>query len=304
MCPRTTETTCSLNMLTEVSTCSLQNSDKQTGPSATRFMDICPTMSHEVSNLEKNLFETGELSEKPSTPTAAMTWLLEESTLISQYTYNTYAYFPGPYSANRLNQLKQLTEATKFSELLTMFEERNLMKDFMRDGTISLDSIPVCALLLDVARYYRVKDTHSMWYDDIPKSFWHCVKVVAGGPALCFFSSPGGRGIKSFNPIDNKINFVVPCNTTLLNVKGENPKQIFPSVFKDVIEEIGNSSHEKYQEYVVSVDGKGLGYDFRGDSFGDVNCWGFEGEPTLAGCKMGCLQKRSTFHSKFVSECR
>ena len=30
------------------------------------------------------------------------------------------------------------------------------------------------------------------------------------------------------------------------------------------------------------MDGKGLGYGFRGDSFGDVNCWGFEGEPTLA----------------------
>ena len=63
---------------------------------------------------------------------------------------------------------------TKFNELLMMFEERNLMKDFialldfMRDGTISLDSIPVRALL-DVARYYRVKDTHSMWYGDIPK---------------------------------------------------------------------------------------------------------------------------------------
>ena len=140
----------------------------------------------------------------------------------------------------------------------------------MRDGTISLDSILVCALL-DVARYYRVKDTHSMWYD-IPKSFWHCIKVVAGGPALHLFSGPGGRGIKSFNPRNNKINFAVPCDTTLLNVKGKNHKQIFPSVFKDVIEHIDNSSHKKYQEYVVVVDGKCLAYGFRGDSFGDVNC--------------------------------
>ena len=84
------------------------------------------------------------------------------------------------------------------------------------------------------------KDTHSMWYDDIPKSFWHCVKVVAGGPALCLFRGPGGRGIKSFNPRENKINFAVLCDTTLLNVKGSNHKQIFPSVFEDVIEHIGN----------------------------------------------------------------
>ena len=131
MCPRTTETTCSLNMLTEASTCSLQNSDKQTGPSATQFMDICQTMSHEVSNLENNKFETSKLSENPSTPTAAMTQLLEESTSISQYMHNTQAYFPGPYSTSQLNQLKQLTEATKFSELLTMFKERNLTKNFI-----------------------------------------------------------------------------------------------------------------------------------------------------------------------------
>ena len=39
--------------------------------------------------------------------------------------------FPRPYSANRLNQLKKLTDVTKFSELLMMFEERNLMKDFI-----------------------------------------------------------------------------------------------------------------------------------------------------------------------------
>ena len=196
-------------------------------------MDTCQTMSHEVANLE-NEFETYKISENLSTPTAVTTQKLEETTSNSQYHhFNTQAYFPRPHSANWLNLLKQLTDVTKFSELLTMFEERNLTKDFialldfMRDGTISLDSILVCALL-DVARYYRLKDTRSMWYDDIPKSFWHCVKVVAGGPALCLFSGPGGRGIKSFNPRDNKINFAVPCDTTLLNVKGENHKQIFP----------------------------------------------------------------------------
>ena len=250
-------------------------------------MDTCQTLSHEVANLE-NEFETCKISENPSTPTAVTTQQFEETTSNSSYHhFKTQAYFPRPCSANQLNQLKQLTDVTKFSELLMMFEERNLMKDFialldfMQDGTISLDSIPVHALL-DVARYYRVKNTHSMWYDDIPKSFWHSVKVVAGGPALHLFSGQGGRGIKSFNIRDNKINFAVPCDTTLLNVKGENHKQIFPSVFKDVIEHIGNSLHEKYQEYAVGVDGKCLAYGFRSDSFGDVDCWGFEGELTLA----------------------
>ena len=178
-----------------------------------------------------------------------------------------------------------------------MFEERNLTKDFialldfMRDGTISLDSISVHALL-DVARYYRVKDIRSMWYDDIPKSFWHCVKVVADGPALHLFSGPGGRGIKSFNPRDNKINFAVPCDTTLLNVKGENHKQIFPSVFKDVIEQIGNSSHKKYQEYVVGVDGKCLAYGFRGDFFGDGD---LKENPHLQKSRMSSKHKYISF---------
>ena len=102
-------------------------------------------------------------SENPSTPIAVTTQQLEETTSINQYHhFNTQAYFPRPCSVNQLNQLKQLTEVTKFNELLMMFEKRNIIKDFialldfMRDGTISLDSIPVHALL-DVARYYRVK---------------------------------------------------------------------------------------------------------------------------------------------------
>ena len=94
-------------------------------------MHTCQTMSHEVANLE-NEFETCEISENPSTPTAVSTQQLEETTSNTQYHhFNTQAYFPAPYSANRLNQLKQLTDATKFSELLTIFEERNLMKDFI-----------------------------------------------------------------------------------------------------------------------------------------------------------------------------
>ena len=118
---------------------------------------------------------------------------------------------------------------------------------------------------------------------------------MAGGPALCLFSGSSGRGIKSFNPRDNKINFAVPCDTTLLNVKGKNHKQIFPSVSEDVIEHIGNSSHRKYQEY-VGVDGKCLTYGFRGDSFGDVDCWGFEGEPILA-------EKQDVFKAHFIQTC-
>ena len=78
----------------EGSTCSLQNSHIQTEPSATKFMDTCQTISHEVANLE-NEFETCEISENPSTPTALTTQQLEETTLINQYHhFNTQAYFP------------------------------------------------------------------------------------------------------------------------------------------------------------------------------------------------------------------
>ena len=57
-------------------------------------MDTCQTMSHEVANLE-NEFETCEISENPSTPTAVTSRQLEETTSISQYNhFNTQAYFP------------------------------------------------------------------------------------------------------------------------------------------------------------------------------------------------------------------
>ena len=45
-------------------------------------MDTCQAMSHEVANLE-NEFETCEISENPSTPTAVTTQQLEETISIS-----------------------------------------------------------------------------------------------------------------------------------------------------------------------------------------------------------------------------
>ena len=51
-------------------------------------MDTCQTMSHKVANLE-NEFETCEISENPSTPTAVTTQQLEETTSNSQYHHFT-----------------------------------------------------------------------------------------------------------------------------------------------------------------------------------------------------------------------
>ena len=75
-------------------TCSLQNSHVQTEPFATTFMDTHQIMSHEVAYLE-NEFETCEISENPSTPTAVTTQQLEETTSNSQcHHFTTQAYFP------------------------------------------------------------------------------------------------------------------------------------------------------------------------------------------------------------------
>ena len=71
----------------------MQKSHIKTEPSATKFMDTCQTMSHEVANLE-NEFETRKISENLSTPTAVTTQQLEETTSNSQYhPFNTQAYF-------------------------------------------------------------------------------------------------------------------------------------------------------------------------------------------------------------------
>ena len=120
-----------------------------------------------------------------------------------------------------------------------------------------------------------------MVYLPITIDFWHVVLKCLGGPALHLFSGPCGRGIKTFNPKDYKINFAVPSWYTLQSRTKDIPKLIFPSIFQDVLSTLEVLQHANNLQYVLSYDGKNVSQGFRGVNFGDIDLWGCEGPPSL-----------------------
>ena len=96
---------------------------------------------------------------------------------------------------------------------------------------ISPDIVPFRALL-DIAHFYNLSDTCSMWYNPIMKEFWHAVFKCLGGPALCLFSGPRGTGQAVLDSKLCKINFAVPSLSMLEQLHTATPKLIFPSILK------------------------------------------------------------------------
>ena len=95
------------------------------------------------------------------------------------------------------------------------------------------------------------------------------------------FSGPRGRGIKTFNPKDCKINFAVPNWYTLQSRKKVFPKLIFPSIFQDALSTLEELQHANNLQYVLLYDEKNVSQGFKGTNLGDVDLWGFEGPPSL-----------------------
>ena len=103
-----------------------------------------------------------------------------------------------------------------------------------------------------------------MTYSQQSMDFWLCVLKLLGGPSLRFFSGPKGSGEINYDPNMCKINFAVPSLSTLLRQNTDIPKQIMPSVFTDIIENISLKQNLSCNEYILSYDGKGVAQGFRG----------------------------------------
>ena len=134
---------------------------------------------------------------------------------------------------------------------------------------------------LDFARFRNLKDTRNMTYLQQSMDFWLWVLKLLGGPSLRLFSGPKGSGETNYDPNMCRINFAVPSLSTLLRQNTDIPKQIMPSDFMDIIENISLKQNLSCNEYILSYDGKGVAQGFRGPNFGDISLWGLEGPPTL-----------------------
>ena len=140
-----------------------------------------------------------------------------------------------------------------------------------------------------------------MTYSQQSMDFWLCVLKLLGGPSLRLFSGPKGSRETNYDPNQCKINFAVPSLSTLLRQNTDIPKQIMPSVFTDIIENISLKQNLSCNEYILSYDGKGVAQGFRGPNLGDISLWGLKGPPTLEE-EQKCLDEELKFSHNLVTD--
>ena len=139
-------------------------------------------------------------------------------------------------------------------------------------------------LFLNVIEWYSAPNTSEMRYiHDETKQFWEVGYRLFKGKFLRFMAGPRGLGqIVTGNQekgkcsaVDSNINFAVPFLQTLSKNK---LCPIFPGIFDDSI----TSLSERLPSNIIKIgiDGKKIARG-KGDKIGDIDCWGFEREPTL-----------------------
>ena len=123
------------------------------------------------------------------------------------------------------------------SQALSNLELHSLKQDFtnlvtcLANGSINPRDQPILSAL-DFAHFQNLKDTRNM------NTVYGFLALRLEGPSLRLFSGPKGSGGTNDDPNMCKINFAVPSLSTLLRQNTDIPKQIMPSVFTDIIENI------------------------------------------------------------------
>ena len=199
---------------------------------------------------------------------------------------------------------KILTSENLWAEIIPKMYESKTLKDFMllieglRNGSIPMDNI-VFLLMLERARFGSLENTCSMRYRDVTKLFWLVVYRLCKSSGLKFFSGAKNWGQvvskeseKSFyRGSKAKINFAVPDEKMLRDLRNELPKVIPPGIINKSIGLLKNQ-----RDVILMADGKllsrGLGDNFRGD----VNLFGHESNPNIAQLQMDLMN-----HLNFIS---
>ena len=232
---------------------------------------------------------------------------------VSENDSNSSNYDTNEYEAATDNQKREqytdvcksyLTSEDLWGELIPKMYESNTLKDFilliegLRNGSIPMDNI-VFLLMLERAKFGSLQNTCSMRYRDVTKLFWLVVYRLCKSTGLKFFSGAKNWGQvvskeseKSFYKGSKaKINFAVPDEKMLRDLKSELPKVIPPGIINKSIGLLRNQ-----RDIILMADGKllsrGLGDNFRGD----VNLFGHESNPNIAELQMDLMN-----HLNFIT---
>ena len=144
----------------------------------------------------------------------------------------------------------------------------------------------------------------SMRYRDVTKTFWSIVYRLCKGSGLKFFGGEKNWGqvvrkhsIKSrYSPDLSKVNFAVPDEKILRDMKKVLPKIIPPGKIRKTIDMIAGK-----KDLVLMADGKLVTKGLRNEFSGDVDLFGHETEPNISELKK-FLEKQLDFICNVVEK--
>ena len=173
--------------------------------------------------------------------------------------------------------VKSLKDCGKYEDYISF-------NQLISKGKFPLDNIAFL-LFLDVVRWYSLdKSTTCMRYSEPCKLFWKTGFKLFRGRFLRFMGGPKNKGHVNeaedirgnYSADDSSVNFVVPDRKILRDESKILPADK-PGIITEIIDDISRNEPEQILTYKICVDGKKI----NPSSKGEVDLWGYEGEPTL-----------------------
>ena len=160
-----------------------------------------------------------------------------------------------------------------------------LLKFFTLVANENFDFENICYLqFVNLINFLSSGNIHAMRYQTNVKHFWRLGYKMFGGRFLRFMGgfkntcqvADGSTVHAELNPLDSKINFVVPDKQVLVSQSDMNIKK--PGIMTEMLDTL--SSYLDEPEVKLCFDGKKINSGF-GQHLGDVDMWGYESSPTL-----------------------
>ena len=198
--------------------------------------------------------------------------------------------------------VEELCNAVIMTEIVDKMSESGNLLDFMnlirllQLGQLPVDNI-VLQLLFDRVQFQTCGNMVSMRCRDVTKTFWSIVCRLCKGSGLNFFGGEKNWGqvvtkhpLKSKYLLDlSKVNFAVPDEKILRDMKKVLPKIIPPGKIKKTIDMIAGK-----KDLILMADGKLVTKGLRNEFSGDVDLFGHETEPNISELKK-FLEKQLDF---------
>ena len=213
-------------------------------------------------------------SPSPSPSSSSMSSEEEEDIWTRRYVQNCYEELRSPQFVRNLIEVLYPTKC---------LPDFMLLVKQLAAGNFSPTNIAFL-LCLERSRWEFLVTTTQMHFRAVTKQFWLVVYRLLKGKGFRFLSGPKNWGQVvseeapkgKYDPKKSEVNFAVPDERYLQSMDSVLGRIIDPGIIDDSMKMI-----EGHKDIVLMADCKQLAKGLKGDSLGDVDLWGHEGNPTM-----------------------